>query len=276
MRITRPLLSTLLAPLVLSGAAMAQDLPTEPTEQPSGNEHPSGGGGYPLALVSRPMTLDAGLLQLNGVIPIGHASLGLVSETAIGLSAGVTYGVTDDLTVNAVVLPLQLSPSASYGNPIVGARYRFLPGSTEVGGQVSLIVPIRTGSDFTVGLGVPVRAEFSDAMSLDTGFNLGIVFASTLVTTQSIPVNLHFQATPELAISLDTGLGLSRLDFDTLGIPLGVSALYAIAGGPNAPLVDLGASFGFPIFLAPGSGGDVVVTEFWALGLMVNFYLGTN
>lgn len=239
-------------------------------------EAPSSGGRYPLAYSSRPLTVPARTLGVDGnlaatklTVSFGFAS---ASETYVTLLGGATYGVTDDLQVFATILPLLLSPDFDIGNISGGAIYRFMRGSLELGAGASILLPLQDGSDFAITAGVPVLLRVGPAGRIDTGFELTFSFSDPTITTPRIPFTFSYNVNEALAISGTTGIAIPDFDFDNVTIPLGVSALYALPG-PSGPMLDIGPFFAFPAFLVPGSDGDKVFTNLWTLGVAARFYM---
>ncbi len=78
-------------------------------------------GDYPVRLVSRPQTIPARTLRLDGQIFATHlsacASTGIgtfcASATSTNLNLGGAFGITNEFEVGATVAPLQLTESFS-------------------------------------------------------------------------------------------------------------------------------------------------------------------
>lgn len=238
---------------------------------------------YPVRLVSRPQTLPAMGLRLDGafnVLGISACATALgrttcVSDTATALHLGAGFGVLDQLEVGANVAPLQLSPEFAYGNPSVYGRYQFLRGDQlQLSGQVSVTIPVRDGSKLGFTVGAPLWFNFTDLLQLQTGVFYNASLTDPYSHGLSVPLRLNFNLNDNVHVAGLTGFGFN---FDapgkSLDIPLGLEGGYAIAGANNRPMLDLVAQFQFPSFLTPGSDGDVVNTSLWLASLQARFYL---
>jgi hypothetical protein len=253
-----------------SPAARAEDWSAGPSGSVGGSTTGSGGG-YSVSFVERPLTLTAGAIRIDGDLPISRFSVSFagssVSETFIGLGLGGAYAISDDLEVSAT-LPLSLSPDFDLGDPQLGATYRFVKGSTELGARVAVNLPVQ--GDFGLNAGLPVLLRLGGKLRLDTGAFLGLAFADSTVTTLSVPASFAFQLMPDLALNATTGLVLPDLDPDKGALPLAVGAFYTLAKG-STPYVDVGATFALPAFLGFGGGG--VNTDLWSLTVSGRLFL---
>lgn len=240
-------------------------------------------GDYPLRLVSRPQTIPQRTLRLDGQFAAAHFStcvpsaLGTLcaSATSTNLNLGGGFGITNEFEVGATVAPLQLSESFEYGNPSVYGRYQFYNvNGIQASGQLTAWIPVRSGSDFALSAGLPVWINFTDQFQLQTGVHYNVTLSDPLTHSVTIPLLFNFNVTDEIHVALRTGVNLPLKNTgDTMSLPLGVEAGYALRGQNNRPLVDVLAQFQFPTFLVPGSSGDVVFTDLWTVGLTGRFYL---
>jgi hypothetical protein len=188
-----------------------------------------------------------------------------VGTTLSTLTAHATYGVTDGLEVGAVVLPLLLTPVFGYSGPAVFGTYRFLRGNTELGVSAAVNLPI--DAPFGVTVGTPLWLRFLPHVLLQTGAFLDGFDAGDIGLGLRVPFSALFQLTSSLWAGVDTGFSFQFTGpgpGETLTIPVGVEAGYAIPGSTGKPIADVLAGFGFPDFLTPGAP-DVVNTSFWAI-----------
>jgi len=215
------------------------------------------------------------------------------------LSAGASFGVLDDLTVRAQVLPLQLAGPAGTGfhygqatgllgvdnvGPGVGATYRFLKGKFELGGSLDAnIITVSGTSGVVLQPGVPAHIHITEALRIDTGAYLPLTFASVSVLGPSashnsvglaIPGSVLYDITE--AIHVGGGTGFEIVDFSdaghTVAVPLGVFGGYAIAG-KNGPILDIDPFFWFPAFLTPGAPGSATGTGLYTVGVSVGGFI---
>lgn len=247
-------------------------------------------GAYPLALASRPLVIPRGQLtviagphptmgDLGGftITHIPSISAGPVSVSIDPLytfSVGAAYGVIDNLEVGAVAIPLLLSPEFKFGNPTLYGMYRILSGNFELGAAATINLPVQSGTDFGLGVGVPIAYHLSDTMRLNSGAFLNFTFADPMVSVLTIPVGLTVNVADNIFVGARTGIGGNLKAFgDTLAIPLTLQAGYTLANDNNGPLADLIVQFGFPAFLTPGSAGSKSETGLWQLTLGANIHL---
>lgn len=240
-------------------------------------------GDYPVRLVSRPQTIPARTLRLDGQIFATHlsacASTGIgtfcASATSTNLNLGGAFGITNEFEVGATVAPLQLTEEFLYNNPSLYGRYQFFNANgLQAAGQLTAWIPVRSGSNFAVNVAVPVWYNFTDQFQLQTGLSYSLTLSDPLTHSLAVPLLFNFNVTDEIHVALRTGLNLPFKDTgDTLSVPLGLEAGYALRGANNRPMLDILAQFSFPSFLVPGSAGDKVVTELWTTGLTGRFYL---
>ena len=233
--------------------------------------------GLPLQFSERPLTLTEGTLTVDAYLSyfkIADIDLGIGTlevDPIISLIAGVDYGVTDDLEVGVVAVPLVLSPDTEYGNPYLHARYRFLKTAVEVAGHVGITVPVQDGSDFGLDLGVPVLFGLTNTTRLTSGVFLGLEFGDETATALGIPLELAVNLSPQFFIFAKSGIYLPDFDLDFLYMPLGIGAGYTLAAGPNKPLADIYAGFTFANFI--NGSGDTISTDIseLRLGALVHF-----
>lgn len=256
-----------------------------------------GGERQPVAFVARPLTLPEMTLRADGSFAIIRYGFGSgsfsFSETFVHLTFGGAFGVTDDFEVSAQVIPLAVAPDFQYGNPELGATYRFLEGDVEMGARLEVSIPVASDRYFGLFPGLPMLFRLGDAARLDTGVSFGLLvpvesggfglrretqiglfgsFLSVFALEPGVPLRFTFQPVPEFFLGPRTGFGL--LDFeragDTFFIPLGMSAGGTIPGD-GGPLADITGNFDFPLLFLPGAG-DKVTTELYSFGVSANFY----
>src|ERR1019366_1049337 len=163
----------------------------------------------PLRLVDRPLTLPSGVLRGD----LGFSYLRFGSADGAGASVSGGYGITDDLEVDATVLPLALAPALQYGNPTVSGTYRFVhERAVEVGGSLGVTLITRDTQLFgnaTLAPSVPVLLRLGDLARIDTGVVLPITVGgpSTLAGLW-IPATATFQILDPLYLGATTGLGM--------------------------------------------------------------------
>jgi hypothetical protein len=236
-------------------------------------------------------------------IPGEHLRGNASAQLFANLGLGISFGVTDDFTVRAQVLPLQLAAPAAFGGfrygqessllgvdnlgPSIGATLRVVSGKVvEVGASLDGgIVTLAGLSGGTVTPGVPVRVHIGESLRLDTGAYLPVTLLRQsgpeapaglqAAAGLNVPVSLLYDITEPLHVGVGTGFQI--LDFSqpgqTVTIPVGVFAGYAIAG-KDGPILDIDPFFTWPLLLTPGAQ-SAAQANIYTVGLSVGgfFYL---
>lgn len=238
---------------------------------------------YPVRLTLRPQTIPQRTVRIDAgfganrieacVTILGGRSCGGATSTV--LSVGGAYGILDDLEVGATVLPLQLTDDFAYLNPSVYGRYRFLRNDQmQLAADLTLTFPARSGSSFGMSVGVPAWFYINEAFQIQTGLYYQATFSDPVSHGLWVPAVFNINVMDNLHVGIRTGLSLPFRDTgDTLSVPLGVEVGYAVAQANNRPIVDIVPYFHFPLFLVPGSSGDVVQTGLWTTGVNARVYL---
>lgn len=246
----------------------------------AGGEADAAKGGdakFPVPFVKRPLTLPQ--MMLAPEVGFGLYKIFGFNDLLVGAHIGASFGVLDDLQVDATVAPILFSPDFQYSDPSLGATYRFLSGDVEVGGSLRVFIP--TEGDFRLNFGVPVLIRAGDIVRIDTGVQATLTFGGDTTFgligqrgfrfEPGVPIDVAVQIMDPLFVGVSTGFIV--LDFsntDTLAVPLGARAGFTIESD-NKPFIDLDARFDFPFFLAPASD-DVVITDVIHAGLNARAY----
>jgi hypothetical protein len=245
------------------------------------------GGGLPVAYVQRPLTLPEMTLAPEGSFVGTHVDFGAGSLNAFFITAGASFGITDDIMVEAIPLSVVFGdPEFDYAYFMGGATARFLEGDFEMGGRFRFI--ITNAADLGFNLGVPMRLH-ADIVRLDTGVHTFISVPTGggdpavgltdfnknfFVPDPGIPAKLSVQIIEQFWAGLGTGFGI--LDFgeagDTIFVPLQINAGGTIPTDEGRPLVDIEGGFSFPTFVNSGAP-DTIVTEIWQFGVIGTGYL---
>lgn len=233
---------------------------------------------YPLSYVERPMTLPR--LTLAPQLELDVDRIGFAGRTGAvvvaGMQLGATFGITKDLEVGAVVLPVQFNQGAGYGGlffgeeallaePSIFATYRFLhQHMIELGARLRMefIVP-RGGlsAGFFIEPSVPLLVHLGPRVRLDAevGIPIGVVPSSTTGKAETavgldVPVRVSFDIIEPLHVGASTGVRIE--DFgnpkESAVVPLGIFMGYAVGG--KKPIVDIDPFFNFVDFITPGGG----------------------
>ncbi|MFT7581134.1 MAG: hypothetical protein ACI9MR_002808, partial [Myxococcota bacterium] len=195
-----------------------------------------------------PLTRPEGTITPFG--GFGFTIIDGIDDTFINFAAGVEYSITDDFEVGAVVLPLALSPEFDFGNPIVGARYRFLRTAVEVAGGVEFRIPVQDGADPAVAINVPVLFGLSLTTRLQVTPTL-VLNIGDAATTKALSIPVDFVVNFTDTVFLTAGLGfVTSLEEGSEGalVPFNIGFGYTLA----APHIDIQAGLTFPQFMRLG------------------------
>lgn len=225
---------------------------------------------YPLVYGQRPIVLTEGLSQIEAAFTAIKFDNPFVDDVFLSLNASYDYGILENLTAGVLAVPLALSPEADYGNPRVYGRYRLLSGAFDLGVNLGITLPIQSGSDLGIDVGVLARFFLNKATYLNAGIYLGISFADGTPLSLSIPVELAISFTRNIFFSVDTGFNIANLDGDSFAIPLGVGLGYTLEGATGGPMLDLYLKFGFPTAITDAGAFEVMT---WQAMLGGRFYL---
>lgn len=290
-----------------AGSARAQH--GAPGAPAAHGEHGGEESEYPVSYVERPLTLPKFTLAPFGELDIVRIGVGEGANSAAavvaGMQIGASFGITKNIEVGAVVLPIQFNNGAGYGGLFVGEEgtlaqpsiygtFRFLhTGVFEMGARLRLqfIVP---HAEFGLGAGaiitpsVPMLVHIGKVGRLDAEVAIPIraigvsegTGAFSTSTTQvraglDIPLRLAFDIIEPLHVGVSTGVSIE--DFGEASastrIPLGVFFGYAV--GHGKPIVDIDPFFSFFQFITPGGGifGDKVNPGIFVAGVSARGYI---
>ncbi len=262
---------------------------------------------YPVSFVERPLTLPRFTLAPELEIDINRLPGAAVTTGATGnipvvagMQIGAAFGITKDLEVGAIVLPIQFNGGGGYGGLFVGdetvgepqayATFRFLhldmldvgarvriygipphgglPGGAILEPSIPLLLHIGKLARLDAELGVPITIVSSTAPTAP-GSNENGVHAGL-----DLPIRLAFDIIEPLHVGVSTGVHVDDFsEGSQTAIPLGVFAGYAI--GEKRPLIDIDPFFSFYEFITPGGGpvGDKANPGLFVVGVNAKGYL---
>jgi len=239
-----------------AGAPAAEAAPAPPLA-------PAGSGAYPDAYALRPLTLAAGMFQATVPVVLNLSKNRVLEPVWVPLD--LRLGVNDQLELfishNAFSSPL----AAGEGGVCLGGTNRFCEkvyDNVNVGGQMSLL------KDNGIELSGIVALEFrrlSSPMYLAVDVGVGFKYTAAPISIKvapvigigvdkrslnkefiSVPVQLAYQASPQLAIFLDTGIfGPTSSFSDFYDVPVGIGASFLVQHG-----LDVGAELMLPAAVA--------------------------
>ncbi|MBN2191530.1 MAG: hypothetical protein JW751_01840 [Polyangiaceae bacterium] len=200
---------------------------------------------------------------------------GLDDDWGVGLGLGVAGGITDDIEVGGLVLPMVFGPDFDIGDLEAYGRFRFLDGGFEMAFQPTLQLPSQTV--FGLGLGLPMLAHLGPNVRIDTGFEIELFFPEGGDNDDDNDVSINFDIPAAFTGNLGasgflgfrTGIYLwhnePAEEYDG-NIPIGIHGGAAIGRGGD---VDLSAWFIWPEFFVTGRD-DVVEPASFELGAGVS------
>jgi len=234
--------------------------------------------GLPLKYSERPLTITEGTIAIQGAFDylklptLDLGPLGSVTpDPIISFVADVSYGISDDFEANIIAVPVVLSPDTKYGNPVLSGTFRFLKTAVELGVHAGFVIPVQSGSNFQLNLGVPALFGLTDTTKILSGLYFNLDFGDSTIATLRIPIEFAVNLTPQFFLDVFTGISMFDVDPDNLAIPLGVGLGYTLAASADSPLADLFVRFQFPAFL--NASGDTVVTDVFEFQLGARFFL---
>jgi hypothetical protein len=201
--------------------------------------------------VERPLTLPPSEWALGVGLGIGHderpdplddiTGLGVNLELRGGLTSGLQLGVRTGLRLGT---DGRLTQADTYGrtfetetygvgtdaiaNPEVSLRVALL--RTHVVGlglEGRVYLPIEDGTEAGIMVAFPLHLHLG-AARLESGLYIPIIFTDPRTSVISVPFHFWFQASPELALGVLTGVRRYRPGGGTT-VPLGVGLNYALS-----------------------------------------------
>ena len=244
MQPARLLAAALGALFFLRGTAATADEPVVATNE-------SKDGRLPLSYVERPLTLPRLVLD-----PGVDFNVTNVNGTFANLALRAAFGVTDDFEIEAIVAPLQLSPTVTYGQveqpgPSLGLTYRVPPNSgSEVAVHIDATVFTLPGlSGVILRPGLPLLFHMGKRARIDCGAYVPITAAYTTTVGLRLPFAVAVDIVETMHIGASTGFTIETFNAPAnFVLPLGVFAGYAI-GGKDGPVVDIDPFFRWPRLL---------------------------
>jgi hypothetical protein len=243
----------------------------------------SSGGRYS----TRPLTLGQQTLRLD-LAPPDFALLdsGEINEgrgvaftagnvqTSFGFGAGLSYGVTDDVELGALLLPLLLYPDVRYGDAEAFGRFRLVRGGFELALQASAQLPTHTYGGLAFGIPMLVRAGTN--ARIDTGPELELLLPRVrgsidAYTNLDVPLAVHWDLGEGGFIGLRTGVFVPRLTGRDTIIKLGLQGGPILADGN----LDLVFWLLFPELFHPAVRHDWFVADHFQLGAGISVRFGT-
>lgn len=195
--------------------------------------------GRSLTLPEAALRLDAGT---RWPYPAGSLSLGLREPEPVHVRMGLSAGLTRDLELGALLLPVRLNNDAEYLDPSVHLLHRFGTGEVEPGLLVRASIPVQ--GDFVAVVGVPVRIHVAPTVRVDLGGFLLMAFPDRgTFASLLLPVELGINVTDEWFLGPLLGINVNNLIGDrdaNTSIPLAFFGGYSWGVSDLRLQLDLG------------------------------------
>lgn len=207
------------------------------------------GGNYAqrsLVVPQRTLRIDAGpRLPLGPLQPMRDGTFTITSgdapngrRTGLQLNLGLAAGLTENLDVGVLALPVRLTPDTDYLDPVLYGTYRFSRGELEAGVYLAIDLPVQDHFDVTAG--IPLILHVGNDVRADLAALLHIRFDDDHQPIDLMfPFELAFNINAHVFLGPETGIVIA--DFDNVYVPLGFFVGYTFGR-----LGDLRGEFRFP------------------------------
>ncbi|MEZ4360962.1 MAG: hypothetical protein R3B48_12335 [Kofleriaceae bacterium] len=188
--------------------------------------------------IDRPRTLPMGMIEAGGYLDINRTvvatTTGTTSDTALGLSVGGGYGVSDRLEVRGSY-GLTLADFEAKGPLALGAGFGFAEGTLAIAGSADFVydLGVELGE---IGLGARVRYLLKPDLSLFTARQLAIgVIGDVKPATLRLPIGVGYQVNDRLYAFGETELAVLNLkDSQSLAlfadyVPITLGGVFALS-----------------------------------------------
>lgn len=245
--------------------------PPEPWGQPAASPPPQV---LPMRYAERPLTLPRGTVRIDATFAItSQEREALDRQTYVSFLGVAGFGVTDDIELGVIALPLQISPEGRFNDPGLYGLLRILStDSLDLGLQLEATVPVRDSSAFSNALSGRVLWRASEIFRLDFAASLVAFYQDPIETSLRFPIVGTFQLTESFFLGVQTGLDVDYVSGaderagrkQNAFIPAGVFVGGSLRG-EEGPTGDLRLG----VFLASVTDGF----DLWQLGFGGNFYI---
>jgi len=186
------------------------------------------GGNYAqrgLTVPARTLRIDAGpRLPMQPYAPMRAGTVAVDStdvpgdrQTALQLNLGFAAGVTENLDLGVLAVPLLVSPDMRYGDPLLYANYRLTQGVLEAGVFVAVDLPVDDHVDLAGG--IPLIMHVGSSARVDLAALLHVRFGAGSPLDLLFPFELAFNISSSVFLGPETGITIA--DFDSVAVPLG-------------------------------------------------------
>jgi len=256
------------APAADTAAPPAGDAAAAPAPAPEAAAAPAAAPAGGTSYVSRGLTQTAGNLQVMVPVVLNLSKDAVLKPVWVPLD--LRYGINDQLEVFVAHTPFGWTPAMGFGGVCLGGTSRGcakMYNNVSVGAQYSLL---KDGAMELTGIGaLDVRSLDPMYLAVNVGVGFKYIAGQLAIKAQplisiaatkrseqvkeviAVPVQVAFQATPELAVFLDTGFFSPTKELSkSYIVPVGIGASFAAL-----PNLDVGGEFMLPAMLT-GAEGD--------------------
>ncbi len=225
--------------------------------------------GMPLAFVSRPLTLPAGMVRLDGNFDAhtnqvevdstvgGSSVLTPTTQTNSVLTLGAAYGITRDFEIAAEV-PAQIGPDLVAQDPYFRGLYRFVQGRFEAAAQLDVSVPVQSGEGVGLGVGLPMLVRVSNVGRFDIVPRFGVDLASPVTKYVDVQAYYQHQIADGFTLGVHTAMEIPDVSQpDVVHVPVGIFGRLSLARADGNAYADVILGFDFDRLFNGGSGGPV-------------------
>jgi hypothetical protein len=182
----------------------------------------------------------------------------------------LSYGVTDDVEVGALLLPLLLHPQVRYGDAELYGRFRLVSGRFELALQAGGQLPTHTHGGVAGGIPMLIRAGTS--ARIDTGPELELMLPrGGAYANLDVPLAVHWDLGEGGFFGLRTGVFVPHFEGRDTSIKFGLQGGPILAHGD----LDLVFWFLFPELFHPAVRRGWFVADHFQVGVGISVRLGT-
>lgn len=193
-----------------------------------------------------------------------------IESTALGL--GAAYGITNDLEVGAIFVPLQLSPEVEIRDAYGWVTLQSRSDVTDVGLRLGVFAPLADDSKAGLELAAPLQLHMGGSASLDIALISLISFGDETIANFEIPLRLAFNATENVFFGVRSGILLPEFESTALLLQLGAFVGYTVEF-QDRPATDITVSATWPSFVTAADDYAQVAGDVFVIGVGANGFL---
>jgi hypothetical protein len=225
---------------------------------------------FEVPFVDRPITLPEDMFGLLFDLGVTQLSRG---TPLVAFDAGAGYGVTSDLEVGVILVPLTLSSdeSSGLGEPRIFAEHRLVGGVFELSARLEVELPL--SPPYRLDAAVPFLVHLGGIARLDGALAFRAGYDNKLLPEAGIPLELTFQIARRLALSAGGYGRTTSFERPNLLTSFSLRAAYTIED-EGRPWADLGVLATSPAFALAGElPDDPSLGKYFAVALVTRFFI---